>query len=156
MCAIPYKYQCNSLRQLLSTILARLAPSLIHLYVTVDISPWVYSRCRKLIFEQFTGFLACKLLILISCPIFPVYIVFGATGAVGQSLCKRLAAQPGSRVVVSGRSQEKLDEIASAHGAHPIAADILDSKQVGDVLLEREITSHLLPSLCLLNLQFTF
>lgn len=41
----------------------------------------------------------------------PAYVLFGAAGGIGQNLCRRLAAQ-GARVLLAGRSQERLQELA--------------------------------------------
>lgn len=41
----------------------------------------------------------------------PAYVVFGAAGGIGGALCRRLAAQ-GARVLLAGRSQERLQALA--------------------------------------------
>ena len=41
----------------------------------------------------------------------PVFLIYGATGGIGSELCRRLLSHAGSKVVIAGRSQEKLDEI---------------------------------------------
>ena len=41
----------------------------------------------------------------------PAYVIFGAAGGIGQSLCRRLAAQ-GERSLITGRSQERLQPFA--------------------------------------------
>ena len=40
----------------------------------------------------------------------PSYLVFGATGGIGSELCRHLAAQ-GARLVLAGRSEEKLGAV---------------------------------------------
>lgn len=42
----------------------------------------------------------------------PVYVVLGATGGIGTELCRRLARADGARLVLGGRSREKLDALA--------------------------------------------
>jgi NAD(P)-dependent dehydrogenase (short-subunit alcohol dehydrogenase family) len=53
----------------------------------------------------------------------PSYLVFGATGGVGASLCRRLAAR-GARLTVAGRNGDKLQTLADElHAvAHPLDA----------------------------------
>lgn len=41
----------------------------------------------------------------------PAYVVFGAAGGIGQSLCRRLVAQ-GARLLIASRSQERLQALA--------------------------------------------
>jgi short-subunit dehydrogenase len=74
-----------------------------------------------------------------------VYVVFGATGGIGSSLAELLAAQPGARLLLSGRSAEKLaalqSDVAAAAAAGDAevataAADPLDVQAVDQVIAE--------------------
>ncbi|KAL4421452.1 hypothetical protein ABPG75_010743 [Micractinium tetrahymenae] len=74
----------------------------------------------------------------------PVYVIFGATGGIGGALSEQLAAQPGARLLLSGRDDAKLAataERAAAAAAGPstvgtAAADPLDPAAVEAVLAE--------------------
>lgn len=57
------------------------------------------------------------------------YVVFGAAGGIGQSLCRRLAAQ-GARLLIAGRSQERLQALADELQA---PTSILDSTNFAQV-----------------------
>lgn len=59
-------------------------------------------------------------------------VVAGATGGIGSSLVK-LLVQSGAEVFITGRNNEKLSNIAAAHGipaSHSIATDISDGTQM--------------------------
>lgn len=59
-------------------------------------------------------------------------VVAGATGGIGASLVK-LLVQSGAEVFITGRNNEKLSNIAAAHGipvSHFMAADISDGTQM--------------------------
>lgn len=59
-----------------------------------------------------------------------MYVVFGATGGIGSALSARLAAQPGSSVVLVGREPGKLDALkARLPGTTQLQADVTDAKQ---------------------------
>lgn len=72
----------------------------------------------------------------------PVYVIFGATGGIGSVLCQQLAAQPGARLLLSGRDDAKLTATAQHAAAGPgvevgtVAADPLDPSAVEGVLAE--------------------
>lgn len=53
----------------------------------------------------------------------PTYLVFGATGGIGESLCRRLASR-GARLMIAGRNAAKLQMLADElHAvAHPLDA----------------------------------
>jgi 3-oxoacyl-[acyl-carrier protein] reductase len=57
-----------------------------------------------------------------------VYVVTGGTRGLGRATADVLVAE-GAKVVVSGRSQEALDDVAAAHGdaAAPVVADNADA-----------------------------
>lgn len=61
----------------------------------------------------------------------PVYVIVGAAGGVGSALCRRLAAR-GARLVLSGRTADRLQSLAAdlgdGHHVHP--ADATKSDQV--------------------------
>lgn len=66
---------------------------------------------------------------------FTVYIVFGASGGIGSELCRRLA-QNGSSVVLVGRDKEKLEEVhpeLDLSSSLMIEADPLNSQDVSKV-----------------------
>jgi NAD(P)-dependent dehydrogenase (short-subunit alcohol dehydrogenase family) len=58
-----------------------------------------------------------------------VYVVLGATGGIGSSLCRRLAAG-GAHLVLGARSREKLDDLAQSLDAK---AQVLDATQFDEV-----------------------
>ena len=57
----------------------------------------------------------------------PSYLVFGATGGIGESLCRRLAMR-GARLTIAGRNVEKLQLLADElHAtAYPLDAARFD------------------------------
>lgn len=65
----------------------------------------------------------------------PVYVVLGATGGIGSELCRRLAHVEGARLVLGGRSQEKLDDLAGELDAdiRTVELDATDSGAVDGV-----------------------
>lgn len=66
-----------------------------------------------------------------------VYVVFGATGGIGSALCKRLLGQSNTQVILAGRGTSKLEQLqASLSGGVIMQADVLDPKQVDQVLTE--------------------
>lgn len=72
-----------------------------------------------------------------------MYVVFGASGGIGGALSELLAAQPGVRLLLSGRNHERLqDAVGRAAAAGPgaevssLAADPLDCMAVEGVIGE--------------------
>jgi 3-oxoacyl-[acyl-carrier protein] reductase len=65
----------------------------------------------------------------------PVYVVLGSTGGIGSELCRRLAQVEGARLVLGGRSQEKLDDLAGEldTDTRTVELDATDSGAVDDV-----------------------
>jgi 3-oxoacyl-[acyl-carrier protein] reductase len=65
----------------------------------------------------------------------PVYVVLGSTGGIGSELCRRLAQVEGARLVLGGRSQEKLDDLAGEldTDTRAVELDATDSGAVDDV-----------------------
>lgn len=65
----------------------------------------------------------------------PVYVVLGSTGGIGSELCRRLAQVEGARLVLGGRSQEKLDDLAGELDAdtRTVELDATDSGAVDNV-----------------------
>lgn len=60
------------------------------------------------------------------------YLIFGATGGIGSTLCKELQSQ-GHRVFASGRDPQKLAILASELGTAPLLADATVPAEVADV-----------------------
>jgi len=62
----------------------------------------------------------------------PVYVVLGATGGIGSELCGRLAGQDGARLVLGGRDQQKLDQLAGELDAETrtVELDATDAEAV--------------------------
>ncbi len=65
----------------------------------------------------------------------PIYLVLGATGAVGSALSRRLAAR-GGRVVVAGRRLDALEALADEIAGVPFQVDARDFEQVAEVFDE--------------------
>lgn len=65
----------------------------------------------------------------------PAYLVFGAYGGIGSTLCRSLA-DGGARLAVSGRDREKLKTLAGEIGAHPLRADASDFDEVAGAVEE--------------------
>ncbi len=74
-----------------------------------------------------------------------MYVVFGAAGAVGSDLVRRLAAQPGAEVMASDIDQSDLEELGkSVQNAAVHAADTMNHAAV------RRMHDMLLQTLCIL------
>lgn len=62
----------------------------------------------------------------------PVYIVLGATGGIGSSLCRRIAGR--ANLVLASRSQDALETFSSEIGGHPHPVDATDFEQVQNLV----------------------
>ncbi|MGB3683912.1 MAG: SDR family oxidoreductase [Rubrobacteraceae bacterium] len=67
----------------------------------------------------------------------PAYVVLGATGGIGSELCRRLSGS-GARLVLGGRDEEKLKDLADEIDAHPISLDATKTSEV-DRLFEEAV-----------------
>lgn len=67
----------------------------------------------------------------------PCYLVFGATGGIGASLCRRLSGR-GAKVVMAARNTENLRALAEETGAGFITTDATRMEQV-DACVERAV-----------------
>ena len=65
----------------------------------------------------------------------PIYLILGATGAVGSSLARRISAR-GGRVVVAGRCVEALEALADEVAGVPVEVDARDFDQVAEAFDE--------------------
>ena len=65
----------------------------------------------------------------------PIFLVFGASGAIGSALARRLSAQ-GAHLVLVGRRREPLVELADEVAGVPIEADARDFDQVAEAFSE--------------------
>lgn len=65
----------------------------------------------------------------------PIFLLFGASGAIGSALARRLSAQ-GAHLVLVGRRREPLVELADEVAGVPIEADARDFDQVAEVFSE--------------------
>lgn len=70
----------------------------------------------------------------------PVYVVLGATGGIGSTLCKRLS-EKGAHIVAGARDQDKLDKLANDTGTHPVSLDATKTKEVND-LFEKAVEEY--------------
>jgi len=70
----------------------------------------------------------------------PTYLVFGATGGIGESLCRRLASR-GARLMIAGRNGAKLQMLADElHAvAHPLDATRFEEV---DACVEKALQLH--------------
>lgn len=70
----------------------------------------------------------------------PVYVVFGATGGIGECLCRRLAAR-GARLILAARNVEKLHSLARQLDAtaHPLDATHFEEVEA---CLEKTLQQH--------------
>jgi NAD(P)-dependent dehydrogenase (short-subunit alcohol dehydrogenase family) len=57
------------------------------------------------------------------------YVVFGAYGGIGSALCRRLARK-GARLLLAGRNQVRLSELAAELGAEAFCLDACNLQQV--------------------------
>ncbi len=65
----------------------------------------------------------------------PVYLVLGASGAVGSALARRLSER-GARVIVAGRRVEALEALADEIAGVPLELDARDFEQVEEAFTE--------------------
>ena len=70
----------------------------------------------------------------------PCYLVFGATGGIGTSLCRRLAAR-GAKVILAARNVEKLQPLADELRSAFIITDATRMEQV-DACIEQAIREN--------------
>ncbi len=70
----------------------------------------------------------------------PCYLVFGATGGIGASLCRRLTGR-GAKVVLVARNAEKLRVLAEEIGAVSIAIDATRMEEV-DACVEQAVREN--------------
>ncbi|MEM7585941.1 MAG: SDR family oxidoreductase [Acidobacteriota bacterium] len=65
----------------------------------------------------------------------PIYLILGATGAVGSALARRLSER-GARVVVAGRRLDALEALADEVAGVPLQIDARDFEQVAEAFTE--------------------
>ena len=70
----------------------------------------------------------------------PCYLVFGATGGIGASLCRRLAAR-GAKVILAARNVEKLQPLAEELGSAFISTDATRMEEV-DTCIEQAVRGN--------------
>ena len=67
------------------------------------------------------------------------YVIFGATGGIGSALASRLVQQGGASVMLCGRNEDKLKELADKiGGGTPFVADVLDNEAAGEAVKKLE------------------
>ena len=67
----------------------------------------------------------------------PIYLILGATGAVGSALARRLS-QRGARVVVAGRRVDALEALADEIAGVPVKLDARDFDEVAEAFNDAE------------------
>lgn len=65
----------------------------------------------------------------------PVYVILGGTGGIGSELC-RVLADGGAQLVVGGRDEGKLEELADEHGAHTVVLEAREGAEVDAIFEE--------------------
>jgi len=70
----------------------------------------------------------------------PCYLVFGATGGIGASLCRRLSAR-GAKVILAARNVDKLQPLADELAATFIITDATRMEQV-DACIEQAVREN--------------
>lgn len=65
-------------------------------------------------------------------PIYTKALIIGATSGIGEALAAKLVSS-GSRVIVAGRRQDRLDHFVATHGADHATAMHLDAAQLSDI-----------------------
>jgi 3-oxoacyl-[acyl-carrier protein] reductase len=70
----------------------------------------------------------------------PAYLVFGATGGIGESLCRRLASR-GARLMITGRNGAKLQALADELHARAYPLDATRFEEV-DACVEKVLQLH--------------
>ena len=70
----------------------------------------------------------------------PTYLVFGATGGIGESLCRRLASR-GARLMITGRNGAKLQMLADELHARAYPLDATRFEEV-DACVEKVLQLH--------------
>lgn len=71
----------------------------------------------------------------------PVIVVLGASGGIGSCLCRRLKASLDARLVLFGRTKEKLDELAREVDGQTIVGDATSFEQV-EKMMEQVTSSY--------------
>ena len=70
----------------------------------------------------------------------PAYLVFGATGGIGENLCRRLATR-GVRLILAARGSERLEQLAAELHAVACPTDATRFEEV-DACVEKAMTLH--------------
>ncbi len=70
----------------------------------------------------------------------PSYLVFGATGGIGECLCRRLASRS-ARLLIAGRNAEKLQMLADELHASAYPLDATRFEEI-DACVEQAIQLH--------------